>query len=223
MCFSAQASFTSGVVLSGAGIATFRKTTRPDQKVFSAIPFLFAFQQFAEGVLWITLKSGGFALLQNVAEHVFLTAALVGWPFMVPLPMYLMEPFKPRKKTLAFFTAAGGALSLAYAYCLVFYRVTPQIVGFHLQYNDQFPGEVVHYALAVYMTVTIVPLFISSVRRMWIFGTLIAVSCVVTGIFYSQYLTSVWCFFAAGMSVAIYWILHAPAREPVPVRQEIQR
>lgn len=223
MCFSAQASFTSGVVLSAIGVATFKKAKLPEQKVFAAVPFLFALQQFAEGVLWITLKSNGYADLQNVAEHIFLTAALVGWPFIVPLSLYLMEPLKPRKKILAFLTGAGGVLSLTYAYCLIFFQVTPEIRGFHIQYNDQFPWEIVHYALALYMTVTIVPFFISSVRRMWIFGTLVALSCVVTGIFYGQYLTSVWCFFASALSASIYWILHAPAREPLPAPQEIMR
>jgi len=55
-----------------------------------------------------------------------------------------------------------------------------------------------------------VPHFISSVRRMWMFGTLMAASCLVTGIFYREYLTSVWCFFAAFISLVILWIVSSP-------------
>ncbi len=62
-------------------------------------------------------------------------------------------------------------------------------------------------AFVFYLITTIAPFFISSVKRMWVFGILIAVSCVVTGIFFSQYLTSVWCFFAAVISIIVYWIL----------------
>jgi hypothetical protein len=32
-------------------------------------------------------------------------------------------------------------------------------------------------------------------------------SCIITFIFFKQYLTSVWCFFAAFISGVIYWIL----------------
>lgn len=62
-------------------------------------------------------------------------------------------------------------------------------------------------AFVFYLITTIVPFFVSSARRMWVFGILIAVSCIVTGFFFSQYLTSVWCFFAAIISIIVYWIL----------------
>jgi hypothetical protein len=38
-------------------------------------------------------------------------------------------------------------------------------------------------------------------------GILMFFSCLVTAIFFTQYLTSVWCFFAALISGVIYWIL----------------
>ena len=205
MCFSAQASFSSGTILTIAGIATLRKSDRPEQKLFAAIPLIFAFQQFAEGVLWLTLKSGKAAELQNVVTHIFLVAALVIWPVVVPLSMRLMEHGKGRKIILSVLTLAGGILGAFYAHCLISYNVTPQIQSFHIQYNDNFPY--VHYAFQTYLAATLIPLFVSSVKRMWLFGGLMTVSCVVTGIFYAQYLTSVWCFFAAGLSVVIYWVL----------------
>jgi len=40
-----------------------------------------------------------------------------------------------------------------------------------------------------------------------------ALSCLVTAIFFTQYLTSVWCFFAALISGVIYWILRDSKRE----------
>ncbi len=41
------------------------------------------------------------------------------------------------------------------------------------------------------------PLFISSIKRTHFIGILMFLSCLVTALFYKQYLTSVWCFFAA--------------------------
>ena len=207
MCFSAQASFTSGIVISAIGVATVSKVRKPEQRLFAVIPLLFAFQQFAEGVLWTTLRSGGHASLQNIATHIFLITALVIWPVMVPLSVWSMEKVKEKRKILAGLMLAGGAVSLFYAVCLMAFNVRPEISSFHLVYVNAFPGPLVGIAFYFYMASTVAPLFVSSVRRMRLFGILIAASCVVTGIFYAEYLTSVWCFFAALISVSIYWVL----------------
>ncbi len=207
MCFSAGASFAGGIIISAVGVATVRKARKPTQRLFAGIPLLFGFQQFTEGVLWVTLRSGGHDWLQNAATYIFLITALVIWPVMIPLSMWFMEEVKKRKKILAGLIVTGGILSLFYAFCLISYDVTPQINGFHIQYMDGFPKTLVDIAFLFYLASTVAPLFVSSVRRMWLFGILITVSCLVTRIFFAQYLTSVWCFFAALISVVIYWIL----------------
>jgi len=197
MCFSAEASFAGGAVITAVGMATVGKAKEPEQKLFAAIPLLFGLQQFAEGVLWLTLKDGGYDRLQNIAACIFLITALVIWPVMVPLSMRLMEHGKNRRKALAGLAAAGGMVSLFYIWCLLFRDVSPRIDGFHILYTDNFPALLVGIAFYLYLLATIAPLFVSSVRRMWLFGILIAASCLVTGVFYAQYLTSVWCFFTS--------------------------
>jgi hypothetical protein len=207
MCFSAGASFTGGIVISAIGVATLGKVRKPAQKLFAGIPLLFGFQQFAEGVLWITLRSGGHERLQDAVAYIFLITALIIWPVMLPLSMWLMEEVKKKKIILVGLMVTGGILSLFYAFCLLSYNVTPRIQSFHIQYIDEFPGTLIKIAFVVYLASTIAPLFVSSIKWMWLFGILITVSCLVTGIFFAQYLTSIWCFFAALVSVVIYWIL----------------
>jgi hypothetical protein len=216
MCFSAGASFAGGVVISAIGLATQGKVKKPSQRLFAVIPLIFGLQQFAEGVLWITLRSGEHAWLQNVAAYLFLITALVIWPVMIPLSMWFMEEVKTRKRILSGLIVTGGILSLFYAFCLISYNVTPQINSFHIQYVDDFPRTLVDIAFIFYLGSTIAPLFVSSVRRMWLFGILITASCIVTGILFSYYLTSVWCFFAALISVTIYWILNNKSQTKVP-------
>lgn len=207
MCFSAQASFAGSAVITAIGVATLTKVKKPSQIPFAVIPLLFGIQQCAEGILWITLKSGTADSLQSAAAYIFLITALVIWPTMIPFSMLLLEKGPQRKKLLTGLTAMGGIVSLYYAFCLIFYRVYPQIQSFHIIYIDEFPGRLVDIAFILYLATTILPLFVSSVKRMWIFGVLIAGSCLVTEIFYAQYLTSVWCFFAALISIAIFWIM----------------
>jgi len=222
MCFSAEASFTGSAIISAIGVAGLTKTKKRAEILFAAIPILFGIQQCAEGVLWITLKSGGHGRLENTATYIFLVTALVIWPTMIPLSVWFMERVKRRKRILTYLIVLGGALSLFYAFCLFVYNVTPQIKSFHIQYVDEFPETLVKIAFVCYLITTIAPIFISSVKRMWLFGILIAVSCLITGIFFAQYLTSVWCFFAAIISILIYWILSGTRGETEKLTQELQ-
>jgi drug/metabolite transporter (DMT)-like permease len=217
MCFSAAASFTGGAVITAIGVATLTRVKKPSQAPFAAIPLIFGIQQCAEGVLWLTLKSGNQDTLEKAGLYIFLITALVIWPMMIPFSIRLLETGRQRRKILAVLMALGGMVSLFYAYCLIFLNVHAEIQSFHISYFNDYPGGLVMLAFVIYLAVTILPLFVSSVKKMWIFGILIGVSCLVTGIFFEQYLTSVWCFFAALISMAIFWILNGMNKNKVEI------
>jgi hypothetical protein len=219
MCFSAGASFAGGAVISAIGVATVRKSSKPSQTLFASVPLLFGLQQFAEGVVWITLRSGGHVQLQYVAAYIFLIMALVVWPVMLPLSVMIMEKLKRRRKVLISFLIIGALLSAYYAYCLLFYPIAPQIKSFHIIYKGDFPKSLVTPAFIVYLTATLPPLFISSVRKISVMGVLIALSCLVSGIFFKEYHTSVWCFLAALISGVIYWIISISTKEKTESRK----
>jgi apolipoprotein N-acyltransferase len=107
VCFSAGASFAGGAVISAIGVAAQTQVSKPAQRLFAVIPFFFGFQQFAEGVLWITLGSDKYPALQDVVTYIFLVTALVIWPSMVPLSVRLMEERKLRKRILTVILIAG--------------------------------------------------------------------------------------------------------------------
>ena len=207
MCFSAEASFAGGLIISTIGVITVRKVHKPSQIVFACIPLFFGFQQIIEGIVWLTIPSAEYIALQKVAMFIFLIMALVIWPSMIPFSVLHMEESKKRKKFLYALLILGGILSAYYAYCLVVYTVNPVIMGFHIQYNNDFPESLALISFIIYLIVTIAPLFISSIKRTHLMGILMTLSCLITGIFFTQYLTSVWCFFAALLSGVVFWIL----------------
>jgi hypothetical protein len=207
MCFSAGASFTGAAVISAIGVATVREVHKPSHKLFATIPLFFAFQQVAEGVVWLSLMPGGEHTLQMAGAYIFLLMALVIWPMMIPMAVLKMEEDTKKRKRIKMIFAAGLILSLYYAVCLVNMDVYPRINQFHIQYINNFPRIPGHIAFGIYSIVTIAPLFISSVRRVSAFGILIIISFVITGILYKEYLTSVWCFFAALISAVVYIII----------------
>src|SRR3954463_13957598 len=96
MCFSAPASFASAAVLPAAGIVSLRTARTPAQLPFAAIPLLFAVQQAAEGVFWLTLPEGGSPL----AGYTFLVFAQVLWPTWVPLAILLLARDRARTPAL---------------------------------------------------------------------------------------------------------------------------
>ncbi|MHB1146085.1 MAG: DUF6629 family protein [Lutibacter sp.] len=207
MCFSAEASFTGGIIIFSIGIATVKNIQKPSQLVFSIIPLFFGIQQITEGYLWLSLQNPEFSNIQKLTSTIFLIMAEVLWPMIIPLSVLLMEDNKSKKKILRIFLGLGILLAIYYAYCIMNFNVNPKIVGYHIQYNNDFPITFRNLAFAVYLIATITPLFVSSIKKMHYFGILMFLSCLITALFFVQYLTSVWCFFAAFISVLIFWIL----------------
>ena len=213
MCFSTEASFIGGIVISTIGVITIRKVHKPSQIVFACIPLFFGLQQIGEGFLWLSLEHPEFAVLQKPATYWFLIMAEVFWPFMTPLAVLMMEVNKKRIKILRVLLGMGIAVSLYFVYCLLAFNVTPEIRGYHIEYVEDFPKSVELFVFAVYLVASIVPLFVSSVERTYLLGILMTLSCIVTIILFTQFLTSVWCFFGAAMSVVIFWILRDARRK----------
>jgi len=207
MCFSPEASFAGGVIISAIGIATIKKVHKSSQLIFAGIPLFFGIQQIAEGFLWLTLPLPDYIIIQKVSTYLFLLMALVIWPLMIPGSVILMEEDPGRKKFLRILLVLGFILSGYYLFCLIFFEVNPIISGYHILYKNDFPRDLSMPVFIIYLFVTITPLFISGIKKTWLLGILMTLSCLVTAIFFRQYLTSVWCFFAAVISCVIYWIL----------------
>ena len=206
MCFSAMASFTGGAVLTAIGAVAVYQNKEPDRRLFAAIPFIFGLQQASEGFVWKALETPGHESVLKLATYIFLFAAVVIWPTLVPLSVLLMEKQKKRRIFLYIFLAAGVAVSIAHGAGLLLYQVTAQIDSYHILYTMDSPYWLASAVSAAYLIATIPPLLASSHKRVRLFGSIILISYMVTFIFYREYLVSVWCFFAALASAVIWWI-----------------
>ncbi len=217
MCFSASASFTAGAVLTAAGIATIKEVSKPSQRVFASIPFLFAIQQFAEGFVWIAFTHSDPCISLKISTYAFLLFSDIVWPIMIPLSISLMEENSKRKKVLRAVVALGAVLALYYSCCLLIFPVKPHIIDCHINYDGTFPKMFEIPAFLMYVAVTIIPLFVSTVKRIRWLGVSMLLACVASVVFYIQVVTSVWCFFAAILSGMIFWILKG--NRPAPVQE----
>jgi hypothetical protein len=207
MCFSASASFGAGVILTGIGIASLKQVQHKSQLVFACIPLFFAAQQFTEGLVWLSFSNPFNAALNLTATYIFLIFAQVVWPLWIPIAMIMVENKGKRRKIQRLFVAIGSIEALYQIGCLFTYPVHSQIIGHHVYYALDNPVSLKYIDAAFYIAATIVSPFFTSVKRMWIVGTAILVSCVITVIFYEHYTVSVWCFFASAISISVYLIM----------------
>jgi hypothetical protein len=201
MCFSATASFTASAFLAAIGVATLSKTKNRRAWLLSAVPLLFAVQQLVEGLIWVSLKSWPTYTLP--LTHVFLFFALFLWPIYTPLMILLLEPNKLRRIIIAFFCAGGAIVgTLFYANFLA----QPEAVRV-LNRCLYYPSQILHPELLkyFYILVTVGSGLISSRLIVKLFCLLVLISSIITYYFYSNNFTSVWCFFAAVISVTLFF------------------
>ena len=208
MCFSATASFGAGLVLSTIGGVSIKKASSRSQIFFAAIPLLFAIQQTLEGFLWLALPNPALINLQHFTTYGFLFFAQIVWTVWVPLAMLTLEPKLERKQVLKLFLAIGLLEALYQVYCIFAYHVNSKIIGYHVSYILDYPATLKYLSGICYILPTIVSPFFSSIKRMWMVGTAILISCIITVILYTDYVVSVWCFFASIISITVLVIMY---------------
>ncbi len=207
MCFSMEASFGSGIVLAAIGVVTLKITHKPKHKVFAFIPILFAIQQISEGFVWITLQHAEYAKWQSIPIHIFMVFAHIVWPFWITLSALLLETKPNRKKILSALFGMAILLSGSEIFYMSTREIGAEVTGHHVKYLFEYPPVYVIVTDIVYGLVTIVPCFVSSIKRMWLLGFCFTASLLVSAFFYQAHLLSVWCFFAAILSIIIYTII----------------
>ncbi|MDD5571014.1 MAG: hypothetical protein PHD97_07635 [Bacteroidales bacterium] len=207
MCFSAEASFIASSVLCVTGVVAIKKAPTPSHLLLAGIPLFFSLQQFTEGFVWLALTNAEYAVWYNLSVHAFLLFALVAWPVLVPLSLMLIEKNKKRKKILKIFFWFGALFSVYTMYCLLFRDVTAKIVFLHIRYDIDYPIVLPKFRGIIYFIPSVIPPFISSIKKMKIFGCAVLLSFIITNIYFKENVVSVWCFFAAIISIVILFAI----------------
>ena len=199
MCFSAMGSFALSGVLAGTGAAALALNGSRSQRLFAAIPLVFAAQQAAEGVVWLTIAGPAQATLQRLAVAVFLGIAVVIWPTWCPLSLCLAERNPGRRRLLSVMSWLGIGVSVGALALLLRWHPVAHVAGHSIQYVHE-DSPLGHYTVLVYAVVALLPFFVSTTKLVRTIGTAFVVALVVTIVIYREALTSVWCFFAAILS-----------------------
>ena len=206
MCFSAPASFTASAVLTTLGIGLLYKIKNKHLALLALIPLFFALQQASEGFVWLFLSSPD-SWPMAIAKNIYLFFALSFWPIWVPLALWCAEKIVWRRRIFMISFGLGVLLSIFLSAAIPHMTAIPYCKSIqyfdHIRKNSPFNN----LAVIAYPATTALPLFFSSIKKMWMLGIFVLLSaCVIIEIDRHFYI-SMWCFFAALSSVALFFIL----------------
>ena len=119
----------------------------------------------------------------------------------------MIEKESKNRNILKVLLAMGTVVSIYFAYCLINYNVQAKIIGHHISYIQDYPLIFNRYSGILYVFATVLPPYFSSINKLWILSVAIFVSYLITNILYTDYIVSVWCFFASIISVLVLVML----------------
>lgn len=201
MCFSATASFTAGSTLTVVGSLTVRKSQGWRELPLALVPLLFGIQQLTEGALWVSLGHG-LSQLQTWSTYVYSLFSHVLWPIFVPFAIVLIEATRWRRRLLIGFLALGLSVGLYLLFFIVRFPVTATVKEHSIRYES--PHFYVAVVLVAYLLATCASPLLSSHRWINIFGALALLLAGVAAVVSLTTFVSVWCFYAAVLSVIVY-------------------
>ena len=204
------------------GAASIARATQSSTRLFAAIPLLFGLQQFAEGIVWATMNAPAHVALHEVAVVCFLALALVIWPLWAPLALWHIEPRGIRRRIQRSFFILGVIIAVVAAHLLLRWEPFAVVAGRSIDYQHAKMGVAIpdFVLLLAFAIPTVASFLVSTATMVRTIGMTLAVSLVLAFLIKQEALTSVWCFFAAVLSVMIFVAVTRMDRSPAMAAAE---
>src|SRR3546814_1072252 len=145
----------------------------------------------------------------------------VWWPIFVPLAILLVSHDPRRRASIAVFHVLGLCVGLYLLYFIVRYPVVARVEGRSIFYYS--PHFFIGAVLVVYFLATCVSGLFSRHRCINVFGVLAFVLAVAAYQASVKTFVSVWCFFAAILSLLVYVHFSGPTQACRPARPPAPR
>jgi hypothetical protein len=203
MCFSATADFTGSVVLGAIGVATLREVKDRRELLIAAMPCLFALHEFIEGFVWLGLEGILSPQVAHNAGAAYVLYAQGLLPFLLPFAVFLIEPTKRQRRRMLGFVILGGVLALYLLWGLIAYPVQISMQANSILYVNVITTTTL--VAVLYVIATCGSLFFSGFRALVMLGWYNLVGLLVVMLVKRYAFTSVWCAYAAVVSVVIYF------------------
>lgn len=203
MCFSATSSFIASAAIGSIGIATLRHVREPRALLFAAVPMLFAVHQFSEGFVWLGLEGRIGKVGFDHVSFLFMLYAQGILPLLMPAAVVLMEPPGRRRLAILALTGIGALVCVWDVSGLIFLPSQCFVEQNSIAYRNPMTGDL--WVSYLYILATCGSLLLSTHRVVRWYGVLNVIALTIAEIVKEYAFASVWCFYAALMSIMIYW------------------
>jgi hypothetical protein len=222
VCFSPQADVVVGAVVVGVGVDAVRHVTAPRQIPIATLPLLLGAHQLTEAFVWWGLYGDVSESVERIATWIYLLVALAVVPFYVPLAVGFVERSAARRRVIGVFALSGLVVAVALGSAMFRGPIHAAIEGHHVSYEL----DGVHAGgewTALYVVATCGALLACSYRDIAAIGALNFVAVPVLAWLTMTGFISLWCFWAAIVSVLIACHLRRPERAPMPPKPDFVR
>jgi len=219
VCFSPEADFTAAAIVGGVGIATLRQVRTRRELIVGSLPLLFALHQLTEGFVWLALRAQVSSGVGHTATDVYVIYAYAVLPIIVPLGLYLVEPSRRHRRRVLPFILLGIAVGGYLLWQVTQFPIYAQEQASCIAYGTHTPLEVL--STIAYVLATCAPALLSSRRYLRWFGAANVVGVAIALSVQEAAFTSLWCVYAALVSILILEHLRRQRRveRPLPVSQ----
>ncbi len=213
MCFSATANFAGSAVLGTIGVATLAEVRNRREVLLAAMPCLFALHQFTEGFVWLGLDRG-MPLLAHDAGAAYVLYAQGLLPVLMPLSIFLIEPTRRKQRQMFGFLMLGTLLALYILWGLIAYPLQVSALAHGIIYENVM--TVTTPVAVIYVIATCGAMFFSGFRSIVLMGWANLIGLLIVMEVRRYEFTSLWCAYAAVVSVLIY-IFFRRKRKHLPI------
>lgn len=202
MCFSPGADVVVGGIVVAVGVDALRQVREPKQIVLASLPLLFGLHQIDEAFVWWGLQGRVSESIGRVGVWIYMLFALAALPVLVPIAVLAVERSAGRRRLIAALAALGIGVGVALGVSLFRGSVDAVIDGRHIAYDVSALAQG-RELTALYVVAACGALIASSHRDLAALGALnLVVVPVLMWLTVSGFI-SLWCFWAAMVSVVI--------------------
>ncbi|MBF2020369.1 MAG: hypothetical protein IGR93_09760 [Hydrococcus sp. C42_A2020_068] len=214
MCFSASVSFILSAVLIPRGIYCIKTAIAKNIEYLpmACSPLAFGIQQGLEGILWLGIGAGNpnFVAIGSLG---FLFFSHWFWLFWIPFLAFVLERDRVLKNISLLFVIVGLLYGASLYFPLLIHEnwLSIQTIHHSIDYQTRLifdPFVSRELVRLLYASLILLPLLISSHQSVKVFGFLILLSVIVAVLRFYYAFISVWCFFAALLSLYLAYVMY---------------
>jgi hypothetical protein len=202
MCFSPGADAVVGGIVVVVGVDALRHVREPKQVLLASLPVLFGLHQLDEAFVWWGLQGRVAESIERISTWAYVLFALAVLPMLVPLAVLAVEPSPLRRRLIAALAALGIGVGVALGVAVFRGSINAAIDGRHIAYDVSAlhqGGELT----ALYVVAACGALVACGYRDLAALGLMNLVAVPVLMWLTVSGFISLWCFWAAIVSVVI--------------------